>query len=102
MFTLRFDRDVYLPQNATGSVGGTATNVTADCVYQIYKNATNVGTFTIAAGANTGTFALSAHVQFQVGDRLRVFRADTIDATAQDLSMTFLCYKGLFDPTSSS
>lgn len=95
LFTYRFTRDVYLPADLLGSVGGLATPCTADCSYPILKNAVPVGAINIAAGEVDATFDLYDSVQFNAGDRLRVMAPDALDTTAADLSVTFMANKGI-------
>lgn len=101
MFTFRFTRNVYLPADCTGSYVGVGAAPTADVLLAVYKNSIHIGDITIAASSLTGTFAFPTHTQFTAGDRLRVLRPASLDATAYDLSLTFKALKGTFEGESS-
>jgi len=94
MFTLIANRKFYLPESLTGSMASLETAATAALTLSIRKNATEIGTLSVAAGTTAATFAFPAGVQFDTGDRLRVLRPSALDATAKDFSVNFAARKG--------
>lgn len=94
MFTLIANRKFYLPAGLTGSIASLETAATAALTFSIRKNATEIGSISVAAGATAATLAFSAAVQFDAGDRLRVLRPSGLDATAKDFSVNFAARKG--------
>lgn len=95
MFTLIANRKFYLPEDLTGSTASLDTAATAALSFSIRKNATEIGTIAVAAGATAATFAFPVGVQFDAGDRLRVLRPSGLDATAKDFSVNFAARKGV-------
>lgn len=88
MFTYRADRDFFLPEDLTGSIGGLRLAATDAISLPILKNTTEIGTIDVAAAATACTFTFAAGVQFAANDLIRVLRPVDIDATAKDLSVT--------------
>jgi hypothetical protein len=94
MFTLIANRRFYLPEGLIGSAASLQTATTGALTLSVRKNATEIGTISIAAGATVATFALGAAVQFEAGDRMRILRPPGLDATAKDFSVNFAARKG--------
>jgi hypothetical protein len=63
-------RNFTLPANLTGSQAYAFTAPGEGLVISIQKNEGEVGTMSIAAGANAGTFSFASAVSFVAGDRL--------------------------------
>lgn len=61
---------------------------TADAVFSIEKNGSEIGTVTFEAGQSTGTFALVGGATFEKGDLLTVIAPDPQDATLFNVSIT--------------
>lgn len=95
LFTFRANRNFYLVEDLPVSTAGVQTAPDGTLVFPVYKNATAIGSITIASGETVGTFTFPADVQFASGDRLRVVRAGTLDVTATDFSINFAARKGL-------
>jgi hypothetical protein len=96
MFTFLANRKFFLPDGLAGSSASLETAATAALTFSIRKNATEIGTISIAAGATAAAFAFATPVQFDAGDRLRVLRPAALDATAKDFSVNFAARKGTF------
>lgn len=94
MFTLIANRKFYLPQGLAGSAACLETAATSALTFSIRKNATEIGTMSVAAGATAATFTFGSAVQFDGGDRLRVLRPSSLDATASDFSINFAARQG--------
>lgn len=81
------------PANFTSpqSYGSCGTNPTATAVYSVFKNATNVGTISVAIGG-AFTFATTGGVAFSLnaGDRLTIVAPGSQDATMADVSITLV------------
>lgn len=88
MWSFRADRQFYLPEDLTGSVGGLYIQADAEIVLPIMRNDTEIGTITIAAASTDATFTMAQDEQFEINDVLRVLRPETLDATAKDLTVT--------------
>jgi hypothetical protein len=82
--------DFYLPIGLAGSFARLFVAPTADVSYPLKKNTTTIGSIEFAAGAVVGTFTFAANVQFTAGDVARLARATGLDATAKELSVTFV------------
>lgn len=80
-------RDWYLLEDATGSLARLRVATTAELVFTIRKNTTDVGTITFAAAATTGTIVMDA-TSFAAGDHLRILAPDAVDDTAIDLTLS--------------
>jgi hypothetical protein len=94
MLTFRASRTIYLPASLPDSTIGVEEAATDVITIPIFRNATQVGTATIAPGETVGTFSFAADVQFDAGHRLRFIRPDTLDATAIDLSVNIQAVVG--------
>lgn len=57
--------------------------------FDIYQNDVVIGTVVFASGVNVGVITISADTTFEIGDRLALGKALTVDATAAGLSVTF-------------
>jgi hypothetical protein len=99
MFTLRANKNFFLREDLPGSEAGIEVENTSELVFPVYKNDTEIGSFTIPAPSSSesepeGFFTFLADVQFLPGDRLRVLRPATLDATARDFSMNIAGTRG--------
>lgn len=91
MFALRFARDAFLLTNLPGSYAGFKVAATSAVSCDIYKNATQIGSWSSASG-----FTFGADVQFNANDVLYVMApTGGLDATAKGLTMVFAARKGL-------
>jgi len=88
LFSIRATRAFTLPANCAGSVAGCAVAPYAAATFTIKKNGFQIGTFTIAAGVLTATFA-SDETQFAAGDVLTVWAPATTDADMEDPDWNF-------------
>ena len=81
-----------------GSVASCVTSATAAAVFPIYRisaggnTQTQIGTMTFAAGAYSGTFAVTsgASLSFSVGDTLQVVAPSTADSTLSNVSLSIV------------
>ena len=64
-------------------------NATASTVFNLFKNATNIGTVTFGAGTGFATLAAAAAVDFATGDRFKIVAPASPDATLANVSCTF-------------
>lgn len=83
LFSIRTTRAFTLPANCEGSRAGCAVAPHASATFTIKKNGFQVGTFTIAAGVLTATFA-SDETDFAIGDVLTIWAPATADADMED------------------
>jgi hypothetical protein len=84
-----FSRAVAMQGNFAGSTGHCGGNPTSTAVYTVYKNASPIGTVTIAtSGGFTFATAGGAAQSFVTGDTLSI-SAPTADATLSSVTMTF-------------
>lgn len=88
-----FARNGRLLSDFSGSQGKAAIAATGVSVFNVYKNATLVGTLNVAAAATTVTFSTdtgsgSATVTFAPGDLLTVQAPSSPDATLADIAVT--------------
>jgi hypothetical protein len=67
----------------------------AEQVFNIKKNADEIGTLTFASGANDGVFALTFPTQFNSGDILAIEMTDNADSTSKALCIGFFGTRGL-------
>lgn len=88
-----FVRNGRLLSDFSGSQGKAATAATATSVFNVYKNATLVGTLNVAAAATAVTFSTntgsgSTSVSFAPGDLLTVQAPASSDSTLADIAVT--------------
>lgn len=83
-----FARDVDFAINFNGSQAKASTAATATTPFQIFKNASNIGTLTFSAGGTAGAFAMGSAVSFVAGDVLKIVAPATPDATLADIAIT--------------
>lgn len=90
-----FVRDVIFFGDFSQSFATSDVAATASTVFDVYKNASAVGTITFASAATSGTFATtgSASVSFAPGDRIVIVGPASPDATLADISVTL---KGVY------
>jgi len=85
-----FAEAVTFPDEWSGSVGDIGTNPTASFVLTVQKNGSSVGTVTISTGGAFTFVTTGTTVAFAIGDQIRVVGPATPDATAANVSITFL------------
>jgi len=85
-----FAEAVTFPDEWSGSVGDIGTNPTASFVLTVQKNGSSVGTVTISTGGAFTFVTTGTSVAFAVGDQLKVVGPATPDASAANVSITFL------------
>jgi hypothetical protein len=85
-------RAMTLASGLANSVAKAGTGATAQAVFTLNKNGTNVGTLTFTAGATTGTFASSSQISLAAGDVLTLIAPSTQDATLADIAWTLNGY----------
>lgn len=105
LFAVQSNKDFFLLTDLAGSVGGLRAQATNELVFPIYKNDTQIGTFTIGGASEipteplpeNGTFQFAADVQFSSGDWLLVYPdgSSELDSTARGLSINFAATRGL-------
>jgi hypothetical protein len=84
-----FGRPVAMAGNFAGSTGHCGENPTSTAVYTVYKNASPIGTVTIAtSGGFTFATTAGAAQSFIAGDTLSIL-TPTTDATLSSMTMTF-------------
>jgi hypothetical protein len=83
-------RDYALPANLTGSKASCSTAPTAQTVFSLKKNGTQIGTITFAASATTGTFSMASQVAFAPADVLTVVAPSPADSTFADAQFTLV------------
>lgn len=93
-----FSRNSRLPSDFADSQVLADVAATAAAVFDVYKNATLVGTLTFAIAGTAPTFTTnvgsgSTAVTFAPGDRLKVVAPTTADATLADIAFNL---KGVF------
>lgn len=89
MARVLFARAVNFATNWTGSVASAGSAATAQTIFSVNKNGTQVATVTFNAGQTAGVIA-GAQVAFAAGDALTVVPVSAIaDSTLADISMTF-------------
>lgn len=88
---LRFvtTRAYTIATNFAASVAKAAVAATANTVFVVKKNGTQVATITFAAAGTTGTFSTQAAVTYSIGDTLSVTAPASADATLADIDFTF-------------
>jgi hypothetical protein len=92
MLKVKLPRAVAFASNFGGSTTAPAdTAATAETVFSITKNGTEVGTITYAIGGTTGTFASTGAVSFALGDVLTIVAPSAQDATLEGIA---ICLKG--------
>ena len=77
-----------LPAGLTDSVVYARVAPTAQVIFDLQKNGVSVGSCTIEAAANTGSYTLASPVTLASGDRFTIHAPGTADATIQDISWT--------------
>lgn len=82
------NRAFTLPANLVGSIATTSIAATGSTAFSLQKNGTQIGGITYAAGATTGTLALTAATSFAPGDLLTLIAPSQIDATLADFQFT--------------
>lgn len=87
---LNIVRSFKLPAGLSGSKITAETAATADAVFLILKNGTQIGAFTFAAGAVNATVSFASAITFAVGDKLTIMSPDTQDVTLADVTFTFM------------
>lgn len=85
-----FAEAVTFPDEWSGSVGDIGTNPTASFVLDVQKNGSSVGTVTISTGGAFTFVTTGGTVAFAIGDQLKVVGPGSADATAANVSITFL------------
>jgi hypothetical protein len=98
VYRRRFVRAARLFSDFAGSSGGADVAATGSTVFNVYKNATLVGTVTYAAAGTVPTFSTnvgsgSVSVTFAAGDTVTVIAPASPDATLAGLDFTL---KGVF------
>lgn len=83
-----------LPANLTGSGIYAGTAPTADVTFTVNKTTagttTAIGTITIPAGQQIGTFTMASAVTTAVGDLITVVFQNSTDATVADVVLTLV------------
>lgn len=87
--TFRGSVTVSFPIGLTDSEVNAEVAATASTVFNIYKNASLIGTITFAAAGTVATFSFTGVVTFADGDVLKVYAPATPDATLADISFCF-------------
>lgn len=91
MFKFTAPRAFEFPDEFAGSVGDAGVNPTASTVLTVKRNGGSIGTITIStAGAFTFATTATTVEAFAAGDELSVDNQATADATAADISLTFV------------
>lgn len=83
-------RSFKLPAGLSGSRITAEVAATAEAVFVIQKNGTQIGAFTFAAGATVATVSFASAITFAAGDKLTILSPDTQDATLSDVTFTFM------------
>ncbi len=73
------------PENFAGGVARCVVAPTASTVFKVYRNDTEVGTITFAAGVRSATFASIGAFTVGDGDTLSIEAPDPADATFETL-----------------
>jgi len=77
-----------LPAGLTDSVLYAKTAATAQVVFDLQKNGVSVGSATIEAAGNIGSYSLVSPVTLASGDRFEIIAPGTADASIADISFT--------------
>ncbi len=85
-----FAEAVTFPDEWSGSVGDIGTNPTSSFVLDVQKNGASVGTVTISTGGAFTLVTTGGTVAFAIGDQLKIVGPGSADATAANVSITFL------------
>ena len=85
-----FPLAVTFPDEWSGSVGDIGTNPTSSFVLDVQKNGASVGTVTISTGGAFTFATTGTTVAFAIGDQLKIVGPGSADATAANVSITFL------------
>lgn len=78
------------PEDLTGSAANAETAATAETIFIIRRNTTQIGTITFAAAGTTGSFSFSADVTFVQNQVLKVYAPASADATLGGISITLV------------
>jgi hypothetical protein len=90
-----FALDVYVLADMPETLFALETAPTSELVFQIRKNNAAIGSVTFAAGATTDfTVDFAATTQFVPFDRLSLMKPGAVDATALELTATFVGRRG--------
>lgn len=90
IFQFNVVRNFTIAANCEGSTGNTSNTATANAIFTIRKNTSNVGTMIFAIGANSANFNTSGSIVYMnVGDYLSVTAPAIPDSTLSNFSFTF-------------
>jgi hypothetical protein len=87
-------RRIVFPQNFTDSQAHAVTAATSSNVFSIRVEGVEVGTVTIAAAGNSGTFASAADVVVESGEIITLVSPGAVDATLANISFTLKGSRG--------
>jgi hypothetical protein len=76
----------------SGSYAKSGATATAETIFSIKKNGSEIGTITFAISGSTGTFAMAAANDVAAGDIISIVGPNTADVTLADLGISL---KGL-------
>lgn len=76
-----------LPAGSTGKAANARAAATAETVFKILKNSTEIGTITFAASGAVGTIVQSGTVSFAANDILTITGPTTADTTLADIAI---------------
>lgn len=86
--------DMYLPQVVGVSTARACVAASADFVLSLWRNETQIGTLTFAAGETAGVFSWEeTSPAFQVGDIFRIVSQAQEDLTLADIAWRMLFYR---------
>lgn len=89
IFKFTFTRDVEFPDDFAGSDLHAGVAATAEFVYTVKKNGSDIGTITVAAAGTSGTFVTTGGAtSFAANDVLELVTQTTADATLANVSIT--------------
>lgn len=77
-----------LPTNLSGSIAKALAAATAQAVFTISKNGSQVASFTFAAASAVATFSNQAAIQVAAGDLITINAPDIADLTLSDIAFT--------------
>ena len=83
-----FVRSVDFPVDFVGSFANARVDATADAVFDIAMNGTNIGTCQFDDSTGVFQFAMAVEQHFLAGDELSVTAPASADATLADISIT--------------
>lgn len=102
MFSYQAAHEFFLSAGLPGSVASVDAPFAAAKSFDIRHNGTVIGSVDFASGDTDGTFTFADDVQFSIGDKVKVIRPTSIDATATNLNVTLAATKGTLELASSS